>query len=312
MKKLNWLKKWLYALGSILAVLVIVAFFPFKQNLRGIGFDNINNSLVLQAGKITASNIGGNDSYTKLLTHFDGRHGTSVFTDSSASAHVLTGQGSPTLTEDVKKFGTASVDLVSGAKYFTLPNSADWTIGTNDFTVEGYVTISAAIASSGVDTRRIFSAGGFGGSTSNLYTAGYGHNDFWGAGAKLFFDYWDGADFSFALVSDSVTLTPGNTYHIVFERYNNVMTGYVNGVVATSTPCTTDFQPSNLGAFVGARRAHDGTGNMEQMKDYLDELRFSNGIARYQGAFTPPTQAFGMDVIKFINASSTIREVRFN
>ena len=81
-------------------------------------------------------------------------------------------------------------------------------------------------------------------------------------------------------------------YHICTERYNNELTLYLDGnVVATQSLAPSyDVWTSDQIAYFGALYS---SGTVQILEDaYVDEIRWTFGTARYQGAFTPPTAPF--------------------
>lgn len=77
-----------------------------------------------------------------LQLDFNGADGSTVFVDSSASAHVITAGGDAELDIVEKILGTASLKL-AGSGYATAPDSADWEVGTNDWEIRGFFRLAA-------------------------------------------------------------------------------------------------------------------------------------------------------------------------
>jgi hypothetical protein len=87
-------------------------------------------------------------------------------------------------------------------------------------------------------------------------------------------------------VVSSVAAVFGTWVHIAFVRSGTTATLYVNGTSATSATVNTNFNQTNQ-LVVGAGR--DLT---IPYTGYIDDLRITNGVARYTANFTPPTAAF--------------------
>jgi len=81
---------------------------------------------------------GEKDSFTKLLIHFDGADGSKA--DYTAETEQIVSMGT-TLVNDAqldtaqKVFGSASLLLDGTDDYVTLADSADYALGTGDFTI---------------------------------------------------------------------------------------------------------------------------------------------------------------------------------
>jgi hypothetical protein len=78
------------------------------------------------------------DSYTKLLLHFDGVNGATVFVDSAASRPV-NAFGNIQINTAQYKFGGASGIFDGSGDYLTLVDSDDWYFGAGDFTIDFWV-----------------------------------------------------------------------------------------------------------------------------------------------------------------------------
>jgi Concanavalin A-like lectin/glucanases superfamily len=83
---------------------------------------------------------------------------------------------------------------------------------------------------------------------------------------------------------------PVNTwFHLALVRSNGTWTLYQNGVVLASATGNATFGNNTANMVLG------NTNNLSSAwQGYIDEFRMSN-IARYTGAFTPPTQQFAPD-----------------
>jgi len=89
------------------------------------------------------------DSNTQLLLHFDEVVGTTTPTDSSASGHVMTGNGNFYVFDGKvrKEIGDLVLafptNFYSTGDYFDTPDHADFAIGSEDFTIETWVKFHA-------------------------------------------------------------------------------------------------------------------------------------------------------------------------
>jgi len=82
------------------------------------------------------------------------------------------------------------------------------------------------------------------------------------------------------------SVSTGQWYHVAVVRSGSTITGYLNG---TSTGTAT--QSGTLGNANAIYVSGISTGN-DLWNGYIDDLRITNGVARYTANFTPPTAAF--------------------
>lgn len=210
-----------------------------------------------------------------LLAHFDGTNGSTTFPDSSRSAHTLTGLSGAVLTTAQQKFGTASLyaNLTNGVNVAVA--LTDFNFGAGKFTVEcwGYAS-SAPIGTNGLVTQ----------------FANAGPNKGW------FFGFYNGSlEFFYSTTGSDQPVVgaayapPLNTWvHYAVDRdANNALRVYANGVVIASATVASTFFASTLAPNIG----NDQTATRYWLGD-IDDVRITKGVARYGGAFTPPTTAF--------------------
>lgn len=89
----------------------------------------------------------------------------------------------------------------------------------------------------------------------------------------------------------SSALSLSTWYHIALVRSGGVTKLYVNGVQAGSSwTDSTNYLADGL--VFGASSYHTSPNTQYGLYGYMDEIRVTNGIARYTAPFTPPTEAF--------------------
>ncbi len=169
------------------------------------------------------------------------------------------------------KFGGSSVYLDGTGDYLTCIDTFATRFATADFTVELWVYLSRVGLTQGLVAKG---------------TASTGWATAVDASNKLIFVHT-----STTAATGATSLTTGQWYHVAFVR-SGTATGnvkiYLNGTLdATSgTAITNDFNQTN-DLNIGAGRT--GT---SPLQGYIDQLRLTNGVARYTATFTPPTQPF--------------------
>jgi hypothetical protein len=209
-----------------------------------------------------------------LLAHFDGANGQTTTVDSSPKAHTISRISSAALSTAQSKFGGAAASMIGGVNCWSSADSADWAFGSGKFTVEGWFYFTAAPSG----TQSLISQ--WSGSSSLGWFFGFA------AGKLAFYYSTTGSD------SPNVTTTwaPSTNawYHIAVDRdASNVIRVYVDGVVVASATVASAFYDSTLNLELGGSVV-----GWPSPTGYMDEVRITKGIARYAGAFTPPTSAF--------------------
>jgi hypothetical protein len=87
----------------------------------------------------------GNDSFTKVLLHFDGLDASTTFTDNNAggSAHAWRAAGNAQIDTAQFKFGGSSGLFDGSADYVSTPDSSDFTLSSKVFTIECWIRPAA-------------------------------------------------------------------------------------------------------------------------------------------------------------------------
>jgi len=175
------------------------------------------------------------------------------------------------------KYGGSSVYFDgSGDSGRIAVNQPALQFGTSNFTAEGWV----------------YSTGGTG-TYQHILTGGTS----WTTGSGGIYWYYNGGSPTLGAAWNQIATNPAvnsgtlsiNTwYHFALVRNGNTMTLYINGTSVSSISVT----GVSL-AFNNQSRTNIGGGGWDNdFAGYIDDLRVTNGIARYTSNFTPPTQAF--------------------
>jgi len=246
-----------------------------------------NWSIAIGLTEDTVYTVGGIDSYTKLMLHCDGSNSGTTFTDSSFSAHTITVSGNTHTDTAIKKFGTASAQEAAGTDYLTTAASSDFSI-TGDFTIDMwcyFVSVNTTLC----------------GSQTNWDWNSASTNDW-----VLLMDANGYLTFNTKGVGG--TSSTSGSYggltswkHIAVERSGSTTTLYVDGVdVNGGATGPGSGTIGNSGNTISIGRA--STNLTGGYNGYIDEFRFSNGIVRYGGAFTPEGSAY--DITKRLLSGS--------
>ncbi len=217
-----------------------------------------------------------NDPYyalTGLLMHMDGVAGGTVFTEQKGKTVTVQG-GTITTSSTQAKFGRTSLTCAAGG--LRIPYSTDFDFGSGNFTVEAWFfpTSTAAIQ------------------RALTYNLGVATNSQY---AWVLMQL--GSDYTFSIVNSNTgyaaTATAAvvlNTWqHVAFCRVGNVGTIYINGI-AVGTSNLTGIVPNQSTSHV-LTVSGDFNG-AERYIGYMDDLRITKGVARYNANFVPETAAF--------------------
>lgn len=205
-----------------------------------------------------------------LLLHFDGSNGSTTYTDSSANSLTPSATGGAfSLSTTQSKFGGASVYFPPGVFCsITYASSALFGTGTGDFTAECWCYRTGNTS---------------GGTYVTLFSLGFATP--W----ALYLNSSGVVAIAFNAVQSaysSVPLSLNAWDHVALVRAGDVWQIYKNGVsilsVTNSINCGTSPQ-----FIIGEPGA-----SIESIRGYVDEFRFTKGVARYTANFTPPTAAF--------------------
>ena len=176
--------------------------------------------------------------------------------------------GNAQVSTSVKKYGTGSIAFDGTGDWLLGPNTTVQQLAAGDFTIEGWVYLSAIGVAYGIVSKGAAATGWSVNITS---------------GNKLQFSY------TASNLTGATSLAASTWYYVTVVRSGSA-TGnvkiYLNGTLdATSGGAVTDNFNQTSSIYVGASRT--GT---TALNGYIDDLRVTKGVARYTANFTPPTQ----------------------
>jgi len=194
--------------------------------------------------------------------------------DQSGRSNLVT-VGTAAISNNVFKTGTGSMYFNGTTDYLTFPSSPNLAFGTGNFTIEAWIYLT------GTGQSTIF-VSGITNSANNaaLYVQQSGT-----ANIAL---YNNGVAPAKLSVTTSFTLY--TWYHIAVVRLGSTNTAYVNGVLVGSSTDSTTWASTG-----GARIGNDGIGG-NPFSGYIDDLRITNGYARYQSTATFTPSSIGLPV----------------
>jgi hypothetical protein len=217
-------------------------------------------------------------SNVSLLLQPEGTHGSQVFEDVSPVGFTLTAVNEAQIDTSQTSVGAASLRL-DGIGDYLAGSGGDLTALQlpGDFTIEffawksgngqnGYDTVLSTYSDpSATDGWAVELSG-----TRGFYF--YGHNAAQ-SGSELYVDY-------------STNPNDSAWHHYAIDRDGGTLRMYVDGAVVASVANSRNMQAAKL------EIGQDLAFYADTFAGYIQQLRVTKGVARYAGAFTPPTDPF--------------------
>ena len=232
--------------------------------------------LYLVRPSILQSTKAGFDSYVKALLHMNGSDGSTTFTDETGK--TWTANGNAQIDTAQSKFGGASGLFDGTGDYITTADSADFDVGSGDFTVDFWFrkntngTFQPVFGQSNSSaTGTTISIYGYMSLTSNKIAI-YGYT-----GSTL------------KSLESSSTVTDTSWHHYAAVRSGNTLYLFLDGTSEGTLDVTgITFNNSSNQMSIGRVGEYNG----QYANGWIDEFRFSKGIARWTANFTPPTSEY--------------------
>jgi hypothetical protein len=249
--------------------------------------DGSGNLLLEDGFSLLLDNTDDFFSSVVLLMGFDGADAATSSPDESDSSHTMTFEGGAALDTARKKFGSASLLLDGGATDFvTTPDSADWSFGAGEFTIEAWVNWDVLPASSNAHILSQFLVS----DPNRAWTIVYVQ-----ATNSLGFTYTtDGTTGTQVATNSGIDdgILVDTWHHIAVVRDSDTLRLFVGGIQTTTADMTgvtihNPVQELVIGG-LGGPSGPAGQGN----DFWMDELRITKGVARYVGDFNLPEAAF--------------------
>ncbi len=207
-----------------------------------------------------------NITNTVLLLNFT----NAGITDATAK-NVLETVGNAQISTTQSKFGGSSMSFDGNGDYLRFPNGSFVQFNAGDFTIEAQLYLNTTTGNQTIIDCRPGTAG-------NYILLHYTSNSL-----NVFING------STVITGGSLTANVWN--HIALARSGTSMKLFVNGtqVGSTATNSTNFANPGNGYPFIGSNYVPN-----DYLNGFLDDLRITNGVARYTANFTAPTSAFAL------------------
>jgi hypothetical protein len=225
---------------------------------------------------------------TVLLMHFDGANAATTFTDVLGHT-VSTYTGSPVLSTaqvgvNAPPFGGSCLYLNGSSAIQIAPLNNDWNLGANDFTLE--CSMCPTVVSGNMCLM------------GNLTTtAAQGWLVFFSASAVVVNCYSSATET--VLTFSGATFVANTWYRIAIVRKSGSVSVYVNGALYAAAQSMSTILPAATNLAIGVYTPS----NNSYFTGYLDELRVTNGYARYSAAYTVATTSFANPITWPISAA---------
>ena len=218
--------------------------------------------------KLYSKPTDGLDEYTVLLLHSEWV--STSFEDSSTSSHTISSHWWANQTTTQKKFGSKSAYLDGNDNYLSIPDSEDFNFWNADFTIDLWVyplaSVNEPIMVHGDDT-----------GLNRWYIRMWSPDKF---------HFWDFNDVSLL----STSTVPLNTWtHFAVVRSGNDWSLFINWIKETTLTSATTIPNYSRALDIWWDQSIWG---WTKCTCYVDEVRISKGIARWNANFTPPTSAY--------------------
>jgi hypothetical protein len=204
-----------------------------------------------------------------LLLHGNGASGSTTITDSSPSPKTVTAVGNAQISTAQSKFGGASIVFDGTGDYATVPSSSDWTLGSSgDFTIECWVYPNGSqAANAGI---------------VSTFTSWSVYQNRWAIAINSLTVRWFDTSGNIAI---SGSISAAQWSHLAVSRSGSTIYLFINGA-STGTQTVNQIYTTQERLIVGSLPGQN------DFNGYIDDLRITKGISRYNATFTPPTAPF--------------------
>jgi len=209
-------------------------------------------------------------SSVDLLLHLDGAHGSTAFPDSSPHGLAVSANGTPSISTAHGVSGGASM-LLNGASSLRLPGGVGVHYPSGDFTLECMIRPASVSSSQAIFWKS--TATGLYQWLVQITAAGKLGARCFDAGSNLVVD-----------IASADSLVAGGWQHIAFTRSGPIFRLFIDGVLQASSSFSGGLRGADEPVGIGASESNAAA---LVAGSFLDEVRFTGGVARYTDTFVP-------------------------
>lgn len=210
------------------------------------------------------------DNVSALL-HMNGTDTSTTFTDETGK--IWTASGNAQIDTAQSQFGGASGLFDGTTDKVATPDHIDFEFGTGDFTIEMWIRLNDVSTNHHILGKYNSATAPFA-----IYQA---------ASQIGFYSSANGTTWSVTNLTFGTGLSIGVWYAIAITRSGNTFRTFRDGVLISSTTSTHSLYNNTAEVQLGL----SNTG-AEGYNGWMDEVRFTKGVARYTANYTPTTSEF--------------------
>ena len=218
----------------------------------------------------------------KLLLPFDGTNGATSTTDSSNTGNTITFNGNAQISTTQSKFGSSSAYFDGTGDYIDAGGSSLRSVcDSGDFAIELWFYQDSRSSWTSLITNYGTGNGGW---------AVYINND---SPNQVYWWHYNGSGWVYLNYSQGTrtTITLDTWHHLAITRSGNTWRLFLNGIQEDTITDSNNITASNGAVHNGLRLGTINAGLDYPLHGYIDDVRITNGDARYTSNFTPPTTA---------------------
>ena len=221
-------------------------------------------------------------SKVKLLLPFDGSDGATSTADSSNMSNAITFNGNAQISTSQSKFGSSSAYFDGTGDYIDAGGSSLRSVcDSGDFALEFWF-----YQDSRPDYASLITNYGTGNGGWAVYINS-------GSPQQVYWWHYNGSGWVYLNQSQGTrtTITLDTWHHVAVTRSGSTFRLFLNGTQEDTITDSNNITAGNGAVFNGLRFGTINAGLQYAFHGYIDDVRITNGDARYTSNFTPPTTA---------------------
>lgn len=236
---------------------------------------DLENYRVSIQNRVLVTPPGEIDEYCKLMLHFNGEDESTDFVDSESVPKDIIAAGTAKMSTAQKKFGTASGIFNASGDYVYAADHNDFFLDTDDFTIDFCIRPISRPAGTAVLVAQRVDV-----NNNNMI--------YFSSATRLYFQSLLGSNYLARYYYDQ-TWNVDQWYHIAIVRHGSNLYLFVDGVSKNWT-VSNAIGSNSLPNFAASLLV--GGYSSTPALAYIDEFRWSKGIARWVSNFTPPSSEY--------------------